>query len=82
MKIGRLQINWNKKQMQVRPGRVIMNLFGMQVLWNNADTMTIVNDGYVGNPDIYTVVNRITKTASFAPFKVYKIKDQKKTLPV
>ena len=80
MKLGRLNITWGKKNQKLIPGRVVMNLFGLQVLWNNAQTIEIVEQGYADNPDIYTVVNRVTRTSAFAPFKVYKIKNQAKHL--
>lgn len=55
-----------------------MNLFGLQVLWQTAEKKDLIDNGYLGNPDIYTVVNKVARTGSYAPFKVYKIKDQKK----
>lgn len=74
MKIGRLSINlnWNKKAL--KPGKVIVDRLGFSVVWLKADSLTFVNEGYLGNPDIYTVINKIARTASTAPWKVYRIK--------
>jgi phage portal protein BeeE len=74
MRIGRLHISFNRKS--IKPGRPL-GLFGFQVLWGNGDTKDIVNS-YVSNPDLYTVVNKVARTAAYAPFKVYKIKDKQK----
>lgn len=74
MRIGRLSLNWNKKTLNVKPGRVLFDRLGFTVVWLNADSLTFVNQGYLANPDIYTVINRITRTASTAPWKVYRIK--------
>lgn len=76
MRIGKLKIEWGKKQL--RPGRQLINFFGLQVLWLTTETKDIIDSGYLSNPDIYTVVNKVARTASFAPFKVYKIKNQAK----
>jgi phage portal protein BeeE len=75
MRIGRLDISWRRKGLT--PGKTLMSLFGFQVLWHNDETKTIV-ENYTVNPDIYTVVNKVARTSSYAPFRVYKIKDQKK----
>lgn len=81
IKIGKLRIGWGKetKAMKLLPGRII-GTYGFSIQWLNTDTKTYVDEGYAGNPDIYTVVNRIARTASVAPFKVYRVKDKKKHL--
>lgn len=76
IKIGRLNLSWGNKKSLVLPGKQILNILGFSVLWSNADTSTIVREGYLNNSDIYTVVNKVARTASFAPFRVYRIKDQ------
>lgn len=37
-----------------------------------------ITKGYMGNPMVYSVVDRITNTCAIPPFKVYKIKDKRK----
>lgn len=78
-KLGRLHIAIGKKARAV-PGTMIVNLFGFSIIWGSTTSKTIVEEGYCGNPDIYTVVNKVAKTASFAPWKVYRIKDKGKHL--
>jgi HK97 family phage portal protein len=39
-----------------------------------------VDNGYADNSTLYSVVNRIMRTAAMAPFKVYRVKDQAKHL--
>lgn len=77
MRLGKLNISWGKKRMKIVPGRTLLNLFGLQVLWNNGETQDIVLS-YTSNPDIYSVVNKVARTSSYAPFKVYKIKNRAK----
>lgn len=48
--------------------------------WSYWDNNKFVTEGYLRNADLYSIVNRITSTAAIAPFKVYRIKDQKKFL--
>lgn len=81
IKIGRLRIAWGKraKAMTIVPGR-ILRTFGLSVQWVSVDAIDHVQTGYCGNPDIYTVVNRIARTAANTPFKVYRIKDRSKHL--
>lgn len=56
--------------------------YSMQYAWvggypvyNNADTIHNINDGYVGSEDVYSIVRRIARTAAMIPFKVYKVID-------
>jgi len=78
MKIGRLNIEWNKKGQRITPGKPIFNLFGLSVLWNTTNSKSFIDNGYLANPDIFTVINRVTRTASLAQFRVYKIKNKAK----
>lgn len=56
---------------------VITNLFGISALWNNEfDTI----HAYECNATLYTVVTRIAEKAATAPFKVYRVKEDKKAL--
>lgn len=48
--------------------------------WGNWDKQKAIDHGYLGNSDVYSIINRITRTAAIAPFRVYRIKDQKKAL--
>lgn len=79
IKIGRLRIGWGKEEklMKIVPGKVIRT-FGLSVQWVGREIVDLIQEGYCSNPDIYTVINRIARTASNAPFKVYKVKDRKK----
>jgi HK97 family phage portal protein len=78
IKLGKLHIRFGQKALV--PGKTIMNLFGFSVAWLTESSLTYVRNGYVGNPDVYTAVNKVARTASYAPFKVYRIKDKKKHL--
>ena len=42
------------------------------VTWQGADAQSYVNDGYVGNDIVYSIVKLITEKAKVAPFHVYK----------
>lgn len=75
MRIGRLNIGWAKKS--ITPGRELLNLFGLSIAWGNNDSKAFVHN-YSCISDVYTVVTKVAKTCSYAPFKVYRIKDRKK----
>ena len=47
------------------------------VTWQGADAQSFVNDGYVGNDIVYSIVKLITDKARLAPFSVYKVIDEK-----
>jgi phage portal protein BeeE len=81
IKIGKFRAAWGKdaKELSLVPGR-ILRMFGLSVQWVGREISDLIQQGYCANPDIYTVINRIAKTASNAPFKVYRIKDKKKHL--
>lgn len=72
MKIGKLEINWNKKAL--KPSKTILQVMGMSLTWNTADDTV----NYTSNSAVYSIINRITRTAANAPFKVYRVKDRKK----
>lgn len=55
----------------------LLQLFGMSLVWGKWNGEDHIK-AYEQNASLYSIVNRITRTASMAPFKVYKIKDQKK----
>ena len=43
------------------------------VTWQGADAQSFVNDGYVGNDIVYSIVRLITDKAKLAPFGVFKV---------
>jgi phage portal protein BeeE len=47
------------------------------VTWQGSDAQSFVNDGYVGNDIVYSIVKLITDKARLAPFSVYKVIDEK-----
>ncbi len=47
------------------------------VTWQGGDAKSFVDDGYVGNDIVYSIVKLITDKAKLAPFHVYKIKDER-----
>jgi HK97 family phage portal protein len=59
----------------------IFRMIGLSTYsWSYWDNEKFVREGYLGNADLYAIVNRITSTAAIAPFKVFRVKDQKKLL--
>lgn len=51
---------------------------GMTPIYRNWDERNYVQDGFLRNPALYSIVNRITSTAAVAPFAVYNIKNEVK----
>ena len=47
------------------------------VTWQGADQRSFVDDGYVANDIVYSIIKLITDKAKFAPFHVYKVVDEK-----
>lgn len=47
------------------------------VTWQGQDAKSFVDDGYVGNDIVYSIVKLITDKAKLAPFHVYKVKDER-----
>lgn len=47
------------------------------VTWQGQSAQSFVNDGYVGNDIVYSIVKLITDKAKLAPFHVYKVKDER-----
>ena len=58
----------------------LAQFFGFTVVWGRWDLEKFVKDGYAGNAALYSIVNRIARTAASSPFKVYRIVDRKKHL--
>jgi len=46
------------------------------VTWQGQDQQAFVNDGYVKNDIVYSIVKLITDKAKLAPFHVYKVTDE------
>lgn len=46
-------------------------------VYSRANTLSNINDGYVGSDDVYSIVRRIARTSAMIPLKVYRIKDEK-----
>ncbi len=73
---------WIYKRLGVVPliDRVVNNQFsflGGLPVYNTANAIGNVNNGYVGSDDVYSIVRRIAKTIAMIPLKVYKIVDDK-----
>jgi len=47
------------------------------VTWQGADQKSFVDDGYVANDIVYSIIKLITDKAKLAPFHVYKVVDEK-----
>lgn len=58
---------------------VVMKTFGLTALWHG-DGFTDNVHAYCSNVILYSIVNRVTKTAAIAPFKVYRVKPDKKAM--
>lgn len=76
IRLGKLRIT--TKADKLVPAKGVLNVLGFSVSWLTQSSLSYVRNGYVGNPDIYTVVNKVAKTAAFAPFKVFKVKNKQK----
>lgn len=48
-----------------------------QVEFYNKDPRTYIDKGYVTNPNVYSIINKITRPASSVPFALYEIKEEK-----
>jgi len=47
------------------------------VTWQGGNAKSFVDDGYVGNDIVYSIVKLITDKAKLAPFHVYKVVDER-----
>jgi HK97 family phage portal protein len=47
------------------------------VTWQGADQKSFVDDGYVANDIVYSIIKLITDKAKIAPFHVYKVVDER-----
>ena len=55
----------------------LYDMMGLNTHLNANELKTYINEGYVLNPHIYTVINKILKPASAVPFLVYEVKKDK-----
>lgn len=70
-----LSAEGNQKTSQFQ--EVVMKTFGLTTLWHGHSFEDNIR-AYCSNVILYSIVNRVTKTASIAPFKVYKIREGQK----
>ena len=47
------------------------------VTWQGGDAKSFVDDGYVANDIVYSIVKLITDKAKLAPFNVYRVVDER-----
>lgn len=79
IKIGKLNIGWGQKALtpykgDLRPTPGNFRIMGLTVSWNSNEDV----DNYASSAALYSIINRITRTAATAPFKVYRVKDKRK----
>lgn len=55
-----------------------LKLFGLTYTFADWKHVDYVSKGYSQNASLYSIINRITRTAAMCPFKVYRVKDEKK----
>lgn len=48
------------------------------ITWDGQNSKKIVDDGYIGNDTVYSIIQLLTQKAKVAPWFVYKIKDKVK----
>ena len=46
------------------------------VTWQGGNSKSFVDDGYLANDIVYSIIKLITDKAKLAPFHVYKVKDE------
>lgn len=46
-------------------------------VWNKSDFKAIIEEGYLFNPDVYSIINKIIQTASTVSFELYEVKNDK-----
>ena len=47
------------------------------LMWNKNDLKNVIEEGYLYNPDVYSIINKIVQTASMIDWKLYEVKDTK-----
>src|ERR1035437_1587141 len=48
-----------------------------QFIWNKNDLQNIIENGYLFNPDVYAIINKIIQTASMVGWQTYEVKNSK-----
>jgi HK97 family phage portal protein len=57
---------------------ILLRYFGKgQMLWNKTNLQHIVENGYLFNPDVYSIINKIIHTASMIDWQMMEVKDDK-----
>lgn len=51
---------------------------GPSLYWTNGDSQNFIKEAFLKNAGVYSVVMYISELAAIAPFKVYKIRNEKK----
>lgn len=71
-----IQVKGSKpSQLTVNPKGTGLTWFGGNVLITDGNAKTYVQDGYLGNADIYSIVSQSARKFASIPVGVYKIKD-------
>lgn len=76
-----LQVSRQQQQAEMQRSLIarLFKMIGLSLYsWGHWDNHKFITEGFMGNADLYSIVNRITSTAAVAPFKVFRVKDQKK----
>jgi HK97 family phage portal protein len=58
----------------------VAKFFGLSVTFSRYNLERYVQEGYESNAALYSIINRIARTAASSPFRVYRIVDRKKHL--
>lgn len=48
-----------------------------QFVWNRNDLASIISNGYLFNPDVFSIINKIIQTACMVGWQMYEVKDSK-----
>lgn len=83
MKINEILSNIFRGQRKELPQSGIVEMIIRAIGFGGAalipeDTTSYINNGYLGNPNVYSIISFITQKAGAIPWSVYRIKDQKK----
>ncbi len=75
-----MKLEWNIKNLFKRKEQTLFPNVAQyvdgKVVWNE-DNLRSYTTAYTTNAGLYSIVKRIGKTAAVAPFKVYRVKDQR-----
>ena len=56
--------------------KAVFNWLGNQIIFNPDTPQGYIDQGYMYNADIYSIIKRISKTAACCPFILHEIKDK------